>query len=107
VNNKWLKKYFQTSVDVQHWLVDCTMCLPLCACVCVCVCVLDTWSLNRVFRMPVSVYFSVQGSLQRSSTSLRLENKHIKTHTVIFLSAGSGTDHTIAVIIITAKLWQM
>lgn len=53
------------------------------ACVFACVCVLDTWSLNRVFRMSLSVYFSVQGSLQRSFMSLQLENKHISRHTHI------------------------
>ncbi len=58
--------------------------LRICVCVCVWVCVLDTWSLNRVFRMSVSVYFSVQGSLQRSFSSLQLKNKHINRHTPSF-----------------------
>lgn len=106
--NKWLKKrheYCQTSVDVHHYLFDCKISLSLCVwCVCVCIYVhLDTWSLNRVFRMSVSVYFSVQGSLQRSFMSPQLENKHISrhTHATIFLSAGSGNGH---MIIITVRL---
>ena len=82
VNNNWLKEneYFQTSVDVHRCLVDCKICLSR-VCVSVCVCVLDTWSLNRVFRMSVSVYFSIQGSLQRSRMSPQLENKHINSNT--------------------------
>lgn len=54
--------------------------LFLCACVGGGMRALDTWSLNKMLQMFVSVCALVPGSLQRSFMSLELENKHQQTH---------------------------